>query len=110
MLSDVGYRSFERLHHEVFQLHLPDGRRTPMVLTGCAPVGAAGSTDSFSLTFQAGPEAPPVQGTYVVSAEGLDPQPIFLVPVREVRGDKPRLEYQAVFNRLPGSDAEGGLR
>jgi hypothetical protein len=109
-LPNVGYRTFERLRSETFQLHLPDGRRAPMVLMECEPAGPAGSTDSFSLTFHAGPDAPTVQATYVVSAEGLDPQPIFLVPVREVGGNEPRLEYQAVFNRLPGSDPEGGPR
>lgn len=49
-----------------------------------------------SVTFVAGPGASREQAVFLVEASGRDPEPVFLVPLREV-GD--RLQYEAVFNQ-----------
>jgi hypothetical protein len=46
---------------------------------------------------QSSTDAPAQQGTYLLSAAGLGPAPVFLVLVRQLADG---LEYQAVFNRL----------
>ena len=61
---------------------------------------------AFSLIFKAGPAAPAEQATYAVSAEGLGPEAIFLVPVARRPGDdRFPLEYQAIFNAVPVPDS-----
>ena len=115
-MPDVAFGTFQRLEHETFQLDLGDGRQTPLVLTECRPLGPDGSTESFSLTFLGGPDAPAEQATYLLSADGLDPSPVFLVPLREIASDTGRrLEYQAifhqaVFNQPVDNRATGGPR
>ena len=81
-----------------FVMQLADGSQVPLVLTACA-----GQPHTFSLSFKAGPAAPPEQGQYQLSADGFGPELLFLVPVA-LRPHDPEfpLEYQAVFNSLPG--------
>lgn len=106
-MSDVAFETFAQRRGSEFRLHLPDGQQATLTLTDCSALSADGSVDAFSLTFLGPPDAPPDQATYLVSAEGFDPEPIFLVPVGR-RADG--LEYQAVFNRLPRPDPEEETR
>ncbi len=92
--SGLRYADFAERVGTDFALHLPDGR-VPLVLTECT----AGGPESFSLTFKAGPQAPAEQSLYQLSADGMGPDLIFLVPTgrRPNDSDFP-LEYQAIFN------------
>jgi len=80
-----------------FVMQLPDGIQIPLVLTECV-----GVPHQFSLNFKAGSQAPREQGLYQLSADGLGPEVVFLVPValRSHDSDFP-LEYQAIFNSIP---------
>jgi hypothetical protein len=106
-VSDIGFATFASRRGSRFRMQLADGKEAALVLTDCSALSAGGSTDAFSLTFLAPADAPPEQSSYLISADGLDPRPIFLVPVAR-RADG--LEYQAVFNRLPRPDPEEGTR
>jgi len=102
-MSDCSFEDFHRLVDQQFQLELPGGGSAPLVLTDCRATGPGGSTSSFALTFKAGPDAPIEQSSYLVSADGFGPEPIFLVPVGQRSGDTDfPLEYEAIFNRVPG--------
>jgi hypothetical protein len=71
----------------------PDAGCTfPATLIECR---AAEDGSGFTLTFVAGPDAPPEQGIYLVSGRNLTGDPVFLVPSGR-RGDG--LEYHAIFN------------
>ena len=80
-----------------FVMQSPGGGQIPLVLTDCA-----GTPDAFSLSFKGGPESPRKQGLYQLSADGLGPEVVFLVPValRPHDSDFP-LEYQPIFNHSP---------
>ena len=96
--SGPGYADFAERVDTDFVMHLPDGEQVRLVLTECA-----GGPPSFSLIFKAGPQAPQEQGLYRLSADGFGPEVVFLVPValRPNDSDFP-LEYQAIFNSMPG--------
>lgn len=72
------------------------GRDVLATLTACSEAVRSGGFVSYNVTFLAGPAAPREQAVFLIEASGRDPEPVFLVPVREV-GD--RLEYEAVFNQ-----------
>lgn len=72
------------------------GRDVPAKLATCSDAVRVGDLVSYSVTFVAGPGAPREQAVFLVAAAGLDAEPVFLVPRREV-GDS--LEYEAVFNQ-----------
>lgn len=102
MTPDDTYRTFRRLMGQTFRMHLSDTLSVPIVLTACDPTGPGGNIASFSLTFKSGPDAPIQQGSYLLSADGFAPQPVFLVPLRRLSDDPDfAVEYEAVFNRLP---------
>jgi hypothetical protein len=92
-----GYQDYAERVDARFTMQLPDGRTAGLVLTECT-----GEPRSFSLSFKADPQAPVEQGLYQVSADGLGPEVVFLVPVarRSHDPDFP-LEYQAIFNCMP---------
>ena len=89
----------ERVGEQV-TLHAADGpgtgRDVLATLAACSDAVRSGEHVSYRVTFLAGPGAPREQAVFLVEASGRDPEPVFLVPVREV-GD--RLEYDAVFNQ-----------
>jgi hypothetical protein len=93
-----GYRDYAARVDARFTMQLPDGGLAPLVLTECSASGP----QSFQLVFKAGPPAPKEQAIYLLSADGLGPEPVFLVPVG-ARPDDPEypLEYHAVFNSQP---------
>lgn len=100
----MGYADFADRVGTEFVLHLPDGGRAPMVLTECTADGP----EFFSLIFKAGPGAPIEQAIYGISTDGLGPDLVFLVPVRQRPNDSDfPLEYQAIFNSppVPGGSA-----
>ncbi|MEO6700258.1 MAG: hypothetical protein ABI140_18135 [Jatrophihabitantaceae bacterium] len=96
----LSYELFEQRVNKPFTLVLPgehEHRTVAAVLTECVRARPAGGTSGFSLTFKAGPDAPIEQSTYLLSADGLAPAPIFLVPRRQLPDG---LEYLAVFTHL----------
>jgi hypothetical protein len=97
--SGPSYADFAERVGTDFVMQLPDGGQVPLVLTECTATGP----HFFSLTFKAGPQAPREQALYHLSADGYGPEPVFLVPVA-LRPDDSEfpLEYQAVFNSMPG--------
>ncbi len=100
-MNKPGFADFASRVDTEFVMRLPDDLQVPLVLTECA-----GQPEAFSLSFKAGPQAPREQGLYQLSADGLGPEVVFLVPValRPHDSDFP-LEYQAIFNSIP---APGG--
>jgi len=102
-MSHATFETFRQLVGVTFRMELTSSRSIPIVLDSCEATAPGGSPACFSLTFKAGPEAPIEQGTYVLSADGFGPEPVFLVPVRRLPVDPALpLEYEAVFNRLAG--------
>ena len=99
--SGPTYADFADRVDSDFVMQLSDGSQVPLVLTECS-----GEPHSYSLLFKAGPRAPREQGLYRLSADGLGPEVVFLVPValRSHDSDFP-LEYQAIFSSIP---APGG--
>jgi hypothetical protein len=97
--SGPGYTDYAERVGSDFALELPDGDQVPLVLTECSPAGP----NAFSLIFKAGPKAPREQALYQLSADGFGPELLFLVPIglRPNDSDFP-LEYQAIFNSMPG--------
>lgn len=96
--SGPAYADFAGRVDTDFALQLPDGRQARLVLTECTASGP----QSFSLIFKAGPQAPPEQGLYRLSADGFGPEVVFLVPVASRPNDSDfPLEYQAIFNSMP---------
>ena len=93
-----GYQDYaDRLDTE-FQMQLPDGSQSPLVLIECT----ATSPTSFALTFKAGPQAPIEQASYSITADGFGPELVFLVPLRPRPSDTDYpLEYHAIFNFTP---------
>ena len=65
-------------------------------LTACSEAVRSDDFVSYTVSFLAGPEAPREQAVFLVQIPGREPQPVFLVPVRELED---RLEYEAVFNQ-----------
>ncbi|MGI8664882.1 MAG: DUF6916 family protein [Jatrophihabitans sp.] len=97
------YETFRSRLDQPFSMRLTDDRVIELVLTGCVPGQAVPHQEvihqkvephSFSLTFKAGADAPIEQATFLLSADGFGPSPIFLVPLRQLPDG---LEYQAVF-------------
>jgi hypothetical protein len=72
------------------------GREVPATLATCSDAVRRDDLVSYSVTFVAGPGAPREQTVFLVAASGIDAEPVFLVPRRDI-GD--RLEYEAVFNQ-----------
>lgn len=70
-------------------------RVSEVILLECTRLQLAGGPRSFTLLFRGGPDAPAAQGTYLLSADGFEPAPIFLVPARRTSDG---VEYHAVFN------------
>jgi hypothetical protein len=72
------------------------GQDVLATLAACSDAVRSGEFVRYSVTFVAEPGAPREQALFLIEASGRDPEPVFLVPLREV-GD--RLEYEAVFNQ-----------
>lgn len=89
-------QTFRSLVSERFWVRTDDGSAAQLVLCDCSEPVRAGGFESFTLTFEGGPDGPPAQGTFLLSAETFGESAVFLVPVRQLRNG---LEYQAVFNR-----------
>ena len=76
-----------------FDMHL-GGHTQPLVLRECETRDGEGS---FDLTFVGGPGVPAEQGTYLLSADGLEPMPVFLVPIHR---DSAGVAPHAAFNQI----------
>lgn len=93
---------FESRIDQSFTMRLGPDSGTPLRLASCVRRDLAGAPSSFTLEFSGGPDAPPEQGTYLLTAEG-DPGTdtaeiaIFLVPLRQTPTG---VDYLAVFNQL----------
>lgn len=72
------------------------GQDVPATLAACSDAVRTGDLVSYRVTFVAGPGAPREQALFLLEASRRDPEPVFLVPVREGRD---QLEYEAVFNQ-----------
>jgi hypothetical protein len=83
--------------NQPFVMHLSDERETELVLTRCTSETRPGGPAAFSLVFRGGVDAPAQQGTYLLSADGLNSAPVFLVPFRRLPDG---LEYHAAFTQL----------
>lgn len=105
-MTDAQFDTFRALLNQTFRMELPNSSPADLVLTGCEPAGPDNGTSSFSLRFKARSSAPVEQGTYLLSAEGFGPEPVFLVPVRRLDDPEFPTEFEAVFNRLPGFSAD----
>ena len=81
---------------EQVTLHAVDGRDVFGTLSACSDAVRSGDFVSYHVTFLAEPGAPREQAVFLVEAAGRDPEPVFLVPLRDVAD---RLEYEAVFNQ-----------
>lgn len=83
---------------EQFTLRPSDdpGADVVATLVTCSDALRTGDLISYSVIFEAGPGAPPEQATFLVGASSREPEPIFLVPLRQL-GD--RVQYEAVFNQ-----------
>ena len=68
-----------------------------LVLTQCKVRLSNSMQECFSLVFQAPPEAPPVQGSYLLHHPVIGSSSIFLVPFKKTEAG---LFYEAIFNRL----------
>ena len=108
LLGDVGVDVEDRngtpllVPQEIAAGH--DGDQAALVLVECTVPAdcTARAPRSFSLIFKADARAPVEQATYPISADGLGPQPVFLVPVAQRPDDAQfPLEYQAIFNHAP---------
>jgi hypothetical protein len=84
---------------EQVTLHALDGlgRSALATVATCSDVVRTGDFVSYNVTFLAEPEVSPKQAVFLIEASGRDPEPIFLVPLRDVGG---RVEYEAVFNQV----------
>ena len=89
-------RAFRSLVTQRFSVRTEDGFAAQLVLSDCSEPIRAGGFESFTLTFSGGPDGPPAQGTFLLSAETFAESAVFLVPVGHSRDG---LEYQAVFNQ-----------
>ena len=96
----AGWRhaDFAALVGEPVTLCVADGpaRDVPARVTACSEPETHGDIVSYSVTVVAGPDAPRQQAVFFLAAVGHEPEPVFLVPRRDV-GDG--LEYEAVFNQ-----------
>jgi hypothetical protein len=97
----LSFSDFSARIGQTFAMRFPTGPDTEgsceVELTECVRSTVPGASRSYSLTFQAGPDAPREQGLYLLSREDFEPAPIFLVPVRALADG---LEFHAVFNPL----------
>ena len=105
-MSDARFSTFQALLNETFRVEFAASSATEFVLTACEPLGSDNGASSFSLRFKARSSAPAEQGTYLLSAEGFGPEPVFLVPIRRLDNPEFPTEFEAVFNRLPGFSAD----
>lgn len=81
----------------IFRAEFGEGRAVDLVLCEFTPGVSNKVQDSFSLTFRAPGDVPPVQSIYHLENASLGPMDLFLVPVRQ---DDEGLYFEAVFNRL----------
>lgn len=91
---------FQSRVDQSFTMRLGPDSQAPLRLVSC--VSGSGGPSSFTLEFSGGPDAPPEQGTYLLTAEGVAETsaaeiPIFLVPLRQTPTG---VDYLAVFNQL----------
>jgi hypothetical protein len=85
---------WESLVGRTFALECAEHQAHPLVLTACRPAGS-----SFTLDFRAGPDAPPEQAIYLLTApDNPEPMPVFLVPSAATAD---AVTYHAVFTSLP---------
>jgi hypothetical protein len=88
---------FESRIDQSFAMRLGPDSSTPLRLVSCVRRDLDGGPSSFTLEFSGGPDAPPEQGTYLLTAEGTEEIAIFLVPLRQTPTG---VDYLAVFNQL----------
>ena len=98
----TGHREWDALVGRELTLQAPDGRALGATLTACSPVRDLGHVTSFELTIAAPADVAAAQGTYLVTADGVDREPVFLVPTRIADG---ALELTATFSQLSEEDA-----
>ena len=94
----TGYPEYAAGVGRTWALQRADGTTADVVLSSCVPHREARST-GFTLTFVHPPGDAVLleQDTYLVSHDGADASPVFLVPVAQSAAGT---ELQAVFNHL----------
>lgn len=93
---------FEDFHSRVngrFTMLDEHGQASDIVLIECTRRQPTNDSRSFTLLFHGAADAPAVQGMYLLSADGFEPAPVFLVPVGRTSD---YVEYHAVFNHHNG--------
>ncbi|MDQ1731682.1 MAG: hypothetical protein QOK10_1841 [Pseudonocardiales bacterium] len=95
-MNDFSFTAFEQRVGQPFLMRIAEDIQIELSLLECTNSQRAGGPPGFTLHFAGGPDAPPSQGTYLLSADGFDEAPIFLVPLRRTAEG---LEYHAVFSQ-----------
>ena len=90
------YQDFHDRLDRAFTLTVGD-REVDLVLVECTEANHPQGPNTYSLTFRTDAALPMDQGTYLLSADGIAPMPIFLVPIARTEQG---LDLQAVFTTV----------
>ena len=97
MLETFTIETFQPKLGELFHVVIGD-QRLPMKLTDVRPWGRGpaeeGARVPFLLVFHTVPQGVIPQGTYTMQTDGMEPFPLFLVPISP---DERGMRYEAVF-------------
>ena len=96
-MNDFSFAAFDSRVGQPFRMRIAEDIQIELSLLECTTSQLPDGPSGFTLRFGAGPDAPPSQGTYLLSTDGFDEAPIFLVPLRRTADG---LEYHAVFSQL----------
>ena len=97
MLKNITMESFQPHVGKSFRVIVDGGRYIPVELLSVTPWGdtSDGKRQPFTLLFRADRGHAIAQATYTVDTEGLEPFPLFIVPLQpESDGSR----YEAVFS------------
>ena len=96
MLENFTIHTFEPLVGRAFRVIVDERQYMPAELLSVTPWGDTtdGKRQPFTLTFRADAGHQIPQGTYTVDAEGVEPFPLFLVPMKP---EPDGMRYEAVF-------------
>jgi hypothetical protein len=97
VLQDFTVDTFRPLVGRAFRVIVDERQYMPAELIEVTPWGdtSDGKRQPFTLTFRADPGHRIPQATYTADTEGMEPFPLFLVPVKpEADGTR----YEAVFS------------
>jgi hypothetical protein len=97
MLENFTIDTFQPLVGRTFRVIVDERQYMPAELLSVTPWGdtSDGKRQPFTLTFRADPTHRIPQATYTLDAEGMEPFPLFLVPVQP---ESDGTRYQAVFS------------